>query len=84
MQISIVPSTSEADARGKAYVHCTAWKEAYRGLLSQAFLDARTLEFSERKEPCLPFVFRQVYLSHFRHRNVSHSVTISEPPPPRA
>ena len=45
MRVSIVPMTSEEEARGKAYVYCTAWKEAYRGPLSQGFLDARTLEF---------------------------------------
>jgi ribosomal protein S18 acetylase RimI-like enzyme len=47
MQVSIVPMTSEAEAKGKAYVHCAAWKQAYRGLLSQDYLDARTLELSE-------------------------------------
>ena len=49
MQFSIVPMISEEEAKGKAYVHCTAWKEAYRGLLNQGFLDARTLEFSEER-----------------------------------
>lgn len=49
MRVSIVPMTSEEDAKGKAYVHCTAWKEAYRGLLNASFLDARTLEFSEER-----------------------------------
>ncbi len=49
MQVSIVPMTSEEEAKGKAYVHCAAWKEAYRGLLNQGFLDARTLEFSEER-----------------------------------
>lgn len=47
MQVTIVPMTSEEEAKGKAYVHCTAWKEAYRGLLSSDYLDGRTLEFSE-------------------------------------
>ena len=49
MRVSIVPMTSEEEAKGKAHVHCAAWKEAYRGLLSQGFLDARTLEFSEER-----------------------------------
>lgn len=49
MRVSIVPMTSEEEAMGKARVHCAAWKEAYRGLLSQDFLDARTLEFSEER-----------------------------------
>lgn len=49
MQIEIVPMASEDEAKGKAYVHCMAWKEAYRGLIDQAFLDARTLGFSEER-----------------------------------
>ena len=49
MQCSIVPMSSEEEATGKAYVHCTAWKEAYRGLLNQSFLDSRKLEFSEER-----------------------------------
>ena len=49
MQIAIVPMTSEEEAKGKAYVHCRAWKEAYRGLIDQTFLDGRTLEFSEER-----------------------------------
>ena len=49
VQVSIVPMTSEEEARGKAHVHCTAWKEAYRDLLDQDFLDARTLELSEER-----------------------------------
>ncbi|MDO5119697.1 MAG: GNAT family N-acetyltransferase [Coriobacteriales bacterium] len=47
--IAVVPMASEDEAKGKAYVHCMAWKEAYRGLIDQAFLDARTLEFSEER-----------------------------------
>ena len=49
MQVSIVPMTSEEETKGKAHVHCAAWKEAYRGLLNQGLLDARTLEFSEER-----------------------------------
>ena len=49
MQVAIVPMTREDEARGKAYVHCTAWKETYRGILSQSFLDGRTLAFSEER-----------------------------------
>ena len=48
-RIAIVPMTSEEEARGKAYVHCMAWKETYRGLLDQTFLDGRTLAFSEER-----------------------------------
>lgn len=49
MRITIVPIASEEEAKGKAYVHCAAWKDAYRGLLSQGFLDKRTLGFSEER-----------------------------------
>ena len=49
VQVSVVLMTIEEEAKGKAYVHCVAWKEAYRGLLSQGFLEARTLEFSEKR-----------------------------------
>lgn len=49
MQTAIVPMTHEEETKGKAYVHCMAWKEAYRGILSQEFLDGRTLEFSEER-----------------------------------
>lgn len=47
MSIEIVPMTREDEVRGKAYVHFRAWKDAYRGLVDQDFLDARTLELSE-------------------------------------
>lgn len=49
MAITVCPLTCEEDALGKARVHCAAWKEAYRGLLDQSFLDARTLAFSEER-----------------------------------
>ena len=48
MSVDIVPMTSEDEVRGKAYVHFRAWKDAYRGLVDQGYLDARTLELSER------------------------------------
>ena len=37
---------TEEDLNGKAYVHYNAWKEAYTGLVDQAFLDSRTYEQS--------------------------------------
>ena len=37
----------ENEIRGKAFVHCKAWQEAYVGLVDQAFLDARSVETSE-------------------------------------
>ena len=39
---------TEEELRGKAYVHCRAWKEAYAGIVDQAFLDGRTVEMSVR------------------------------------
>jgi ribosomal protein S18 acetylase RimI-like enzyme len=47
MQVRIVPMTSEEEAKGKAYVHLTAWREAYRGLVSQEYLDGMRLARSE-------------------------------------
>ncbi len=49
MTVSIVELTCAEEVAGKARVHCLAWKEAYHGLLDQAFLDARTYEFSEER-----------------------------------
>lgn len=37
------------ELRGKARVHCQAWKEAYAGLVDPTFLDSRTLEMSLRR-----------------------------------
>ncbi len=43
------PMETEEEVRGKAYVHYQAWREAYAGLLDQAFLDGRTLALSEER-----------------------------------
>ncbi len=43
----IKPLETTEEIRGKAFVHCTAWKEAYAGIVDQSFLDGRTLELSE-------------------------------------
>ena len=40
---------TEDEIKGKAYVHWKAWKEAYRGLIDQNFLDCRTLEMAEQR-----------------------------------
>ena len=40
---------TDDEIRGKAYVHCQAWKEAYTGLIDQSFLDNRTLEMSQER-----------------------------------
>ena len=42
----IEPISTPQEIEGKALVHFRAWKEAYTGLISQAYLDARTLELS--------------------------------------
>ena len=46
MIVKALETVEEMD--GKAHVHCQAWKEAYVGLVDQAFLDGRTLEMSRR------------------------------------
>lgn len=45
----IKPLETKEEIRGKAYVNCTAWKEAYVGLVDQAFLDGRTIELVEQR-----------------------------------
>lgn len=49
MNITIKPMETSAEIEGKGYVHWKAWQEAYTGLVSQDFLDGRTLEESVRK-----------------------------------
>lgn len=44
MNITIKPMETPAEIEGKGYVHWKAWQEAYTGLVSQDFLDGRTLE----------------------------------------
>lgn len=44
MNITIKPMETSAEIEGKGYVHWKAWQEAYTGLVSQDFLDGRTLE----------------------------------------
>ena len=44
MDIQIKPMETEAETRGKAYVHWKAWQEAYAGLVDPAYLDRMTLE----------------------------------------
>lgn len=45
----IKPLETTEEIGGKAYVHCHAWKEAYAGLVDQAFLDGRTEEMSRQR-----------------------------------
>ncbi len=44
MSIKLLETKDEI--KGKAAVHCQAWKEAYVGLVNQDFLDRRTMEMS--------------------------------------
>lgn len=43
-RFQVWPMTSPADRDGKAYVHYTAWIEAYTGLMDQKILDGHSLE----------------------------------------
>jgi len=47
MAIEIKTMETDAEIRGKAYVHWKSWQEAYPGLLDQAYLDRLTLEKCE-------------------------------------
>ena len=40
---------TDAEIKGKAYVHWKAWHEAYPGMVDQGYLDALTLETCEEK-----------------------------------
>ena len=43
---SICIKTAETDEElcGRGYVHCTAWQEAYRGIVCDRYLDTMTVE----------------------------------------
>ena len=43
---SIIIKTAETDEElcGRGYVHCTAWQEAYRGIVNDRWLDTMTVE----------------------------------------
>ena len=43
---SICIKTAETDEElcGRGYVHCTSWQEAYRGIVSDRYLDTMTVE----------------------------------------
>ena len=49
MPIIIKPMETDAEIRGKAYVHWKCWQETYPGLVSQEYLDKFTLEKSEER-----------------------------------
>lgn len=43
---SIIIKSAETDEElcGRGYVHCTAWKESYRGIVCDRYLDTMTTE----------------------------------------
>ena len=43
---SIIIKSAETDEElcGRGYVHCTAWKESYRGIVCDQYLDTMTVE----------------------------------------
>ena len=53
-QILIKSAETDEELRGRGYVHCTAWKEAYRGIVCDRYLDTMTVEATTaraRKSP---------------------------------
>ena len=49
MKLEIKQMETDAEIKGKAYVHWKAWHEAYPGMVDQGYLDALTLETCEEK-----------------------------------
>ena len=47
MDIVIKKMETDEEKKGKAYVHWKSWQEAYRGLISQEYLDNLTIETCE-------------------------------------
>ena len=48
MNITIKAMETEAEIRGKAYVHWKAWQEAYPGLVSREYLEKLSLDKCEQ------------------------------------
>lgn len=48
MNIVIKKIESDDEIKGKAYVHWKSWKEAYRGIVDQRYLDSLTLDKCEK------------------------------------
>ena len=42
--ICIKLAETDEELRGRGYVHCTSWQEAYRGIVSDRYLDTMTVE----------------------------------------
>lgn len=55
MSIEIKKMETDAEIRGKAYVHWSAWHQAYPGLVSGEYLDKLTLEKCEQMARRWPF-----------------------------
>ena len=47
MDIIIKPLETEEEIKGKAFVHYTAWQEAYDGIVDRSFLDRLSVEKCE-------------------------------------
>jgi ribosomal protein S18 acetylase RimI-like enzyme len=47
MDITIKKMESDAEIKGKAFVHWKSWQEAYPGIVDQSYLDGLTLEKCE-------------------------------------
>ena len=41
--ICIKPAETDEELCGRGYVHCTSWQEAYRGIVSDRYLDTMTV-----------------------------------------
>jgi len=48
MDVTIKKMETEAEIKGKAFVHYQSWQEAYPGIVNQKYLDDLTLEKCER------------------------------------
>lgn len=48
MDIVIKKMETEAEIKGKAYVHWKSWQEAYPGIIDQRYLDSLTLDKCEK------------------------------------
>ena len=42
--IIIKPAETDEELCGRGYVHCTAWQEAYRGIVCDHYLDTMTVD----------------------------------------
>ena len=47
MEITVKTLETEEEIKGKAYVHYTAWQEAYEGIVDRSFLDRLSVEKCE-------------------------------------